>query len=227
MPVGGVGGLLGNLFNPGLDDRLALHMSPNPNPLAQQGGPPGPKDVDSLGNAVPAQQPNLAPAAVTQPDPVNSSYAKDLLAASRRDANAQMFNEGMDQMTASFGTAQQQQSKQAALRHGGGVGGSLADLATIQGMQDQTIQDNEHARFMANAHIFGETLRAQGINVTDAQATEIMNGGKGMQEQFSGAAAGNAERRRQRRRTLRRRRGSGPRRIRTPRRSRLPTTRRT
>ncbi len=190
MAVGGVGGLLGNLFNPGLDDRLAQHITPNPNPLAQQGGPPGPKDVDSLGNPVPAQQPNLAPAAVTQPDPVNSSYARDLLAASRRDANAQMFNEGMDQMTASFGTAQQQQSKQQALRHGGGVGGSLADLATIQGMQEKTIADNEQARFMANAHAFGETLRAQGINVTDAQATEIMNGGKEMRDQFSGAAAG-------------------------------------
>jgi hypothetical protein len=69
-----------------------------------------------------------------------------------------MFNEGMDQMTASFGTAQQQQSKQQALRHGGGVGGSLADLATIQGMQDQTIKDNERARFMGNAAVFAQTL---------------------------------------------------------------------
>ena len=89
MPGVGVGGLFSNLFNPGLDDRLAQHVTPNPNPLAQQGGPVDPKAVDSLGNPVPAQQPNvgnLAPAAVTQPDPVNSSYAADLLKAHRQDA---------------------------------------------------------------------------------------------------------------------------------------------
>ena len=39
MPGVGVGGLFANLFNPGLDDRLAQHVTPNPNPLAQQGGP--------------------------------------------------------------------------------------------------------------------------------------------------------------------------------------------
>ena len=58
-------------------------------------------------------------------------------------------------------------------------------------MQDQTIKDNEHARFMGNAAIFGQVLRGQGINVTDAQATEIMNNPELMQ-QIGGAAAGNA-----------------------------------
>jgi hypothetical protein len=198
MAVGGVGGMLGQVLNPGLDDRIATHLSVNPNPLAQQGvASQDPKAVDAVGNPVPQQPPqpgaNLAPGAYTQPDPVNNSYIKDLMAAQRRDANAATFNEGMDQMAASFGTAQQQASKQAVLRHGGGaVGDSLGDLASMQKMQDQTIADNEHARFMANAHMFGETLRAQGVNVTDAQATEIMNGGKPMQEQFTGAAAGNA-----------------------------------
>ena len=174
MAVGGVGGLIGQLFNPGLDDRLATHLTPNPNPLFQQGQGAQPGTVDSLGNASPpAPSPgsNMAPAASTQPDPVNNSYIADLLAASRRDANAQTFNEGLDQMAASFGTAQQQASKQAALRQGGGVGSSLADLKTIQGMQDQTIQDNEHARYMGNAAILAKSL---GLSVD--QTTELMNG---------------------------------------------------
>ena len=96
MPGVGVGGLLSGLFNPGLDDRLAQHITPNPNPLAQQGQPGQPGTVDSLGNRNPPiqpsgppagpQGPNLAPAAVTAPDPVNASYAADLLKASRMDA---------------------------------------------------------------------------------------------------------------------------------------------
>ena len=194
MAVGGVGGLLGQLFNPGLDDRLATHLTPNPNPLFQQGQGAG--TVDSLGNASPSAPPpgsNMAPAASTQPDPVNNSYIADLLAAQRRDANAQTFNEGLDQMAASFGTAQQQASKQAALRQGGGVGSSLVDLKTIQGMQDQTIQDNEHARFMANAATFAQTLsQSLGRPVSVQEATEIMNNQKTL-DQFGGAAAGAAQ----------------------------------
>ena len=162
MPGVGVGGLFANLFNPGLDDRLAQHVTPNPNPLAQQGGPVDPKAVDSLGNPVPAQQPNvgnLAPAAVTQPDPVNASYAADLLKAHRQDALAADLNRNIEGMAAGFGTAQQQASKQQALRAGGGgVGDSLAALKDIQGMQDTTITDNEHARFMGNAATFAQTL---------------------------------------------------------------------
>ena len=176
MPGVGVGGLFANLFNPGLDDRLAQHVTPNPNPLAQQGGPVNPKAVDSLGNPVPTQQPNvgnLAPAAVTQPDPVNASYAADLLKAHRMDQLSADFNRNLEGMAAGFGTAQQQQSKQNALaRSGGGVGDSLAALKDIQGMQDQTIADNEKARFMGNAAIFAKTI---GLPVD--QATEIMNGG--------------------------------------------------
>ena len=174
MPGVGVGGLFSSLLNPGLDERLAQHITPNPNPLAQQGGQPNPKAVDSLGNPVPAQQPNvgnLAPAAVTQPDPVNASYAADLLKAHRMDELSADFNRNIEGVAAGFGTAQQQASKQNALR-GGGVGDSLGALANIQAMQDQTIKDNEHARFMGNAAIFARTL---GLPVD--QATEIMNGG--------------------------------------------------
>jgi hypothetical protein len=188
----GAGGLIGGLMFPGLDERLAQHITPNPNPLAQQGGPPNPKAVDSLGNPVPMQpQQNLAPAAVTQPDPVNASYAADLLKAARRDEMGQGINLGLDRIAAGFGTAQQQASKQATIAREHGVGGGLADLMGIQKMQDQTIADNEHSRFMANAAVFAQTLRGQGINVTDAQATEIMNN-PGLLERFGAAAGGNA-----------------------------------
>ena len=62
------------------------------------------------------------------------------------------FNRNIEGVAAGFGTAQQQASKQAALRAGGsGVGDSLAALKDIQGMQDTTIADNEHARFMGSA----------------------------------------------------------------------------
>ena len=197
MAVGGAGGLLGQLFNPGLDDRLATHLTPNPNPLFQQGQGAQPGTVDSLGNPSPSAPPpgsNMAPAASTQPDPVNNSYIADLLAAQRRDANAQTFNEGLDQMAASFGTAQQQASKQNALRHGGGgVGDSLAALKDIQGMQDQTIQDNEHARFMGNAATFAQSMsQALGRPVSVQEATEAMNN-PDLLKAYTGAAGANMQ----------------------------------
>ena len=197
MPGVGVGGLFSNLFNPGLDDRLAQHVTPNPNPLAQQGGPVDPKAVDSLGNPVPAQQPNvgnLAPAAVTQPDPVNSSYAADLLKAHRQDQLSADFNRNIEGVAAGFGTAQQQASKQAALRAGGsGVGDSLAALKDIQGMQDQTIQDNEHARFMGSAATFAQTLsQSLGRPVSIQEAQTIQNS-PDLMKSFSTAVGANAQ----------------------------------
>ena len=42
MPGVGVGGLFANLFNPGLDDRLAQHITPNPNPWPSKGVQPRP-----------------------------------------------------------------------------------------------------------------------------------------------------------------------------------------
>ena len=109
MPGVGVGGLFANLFNPGLDDRLAQHITPNPNPLAQQGGPAAPGSVDALGNPSPSKPPpgsNLAPAAVTQPDPANAAniaaltqpsnaYAADALRAHRMDALSADLNQNL------------------------------------------------------------------------------------------------------------------------------------
>ena len=171
----GVGGFFASLMNPGLAGSVAQHITPNPNPLAQQGGPPGPKAVDSLGNPVPTQQPNLAPPAVTQPDPVNASYAADLMKYQRQSALAEDLNRNIQGVAAGFGTAQQQASKQAALGRDG-VGGGIGDLAKIQAMQDQTIQDNEHARFMSNAAVFAQTLsQSLGRPVSVQEATTIMN----------------------------------------------------
>ena len=125
---------------------------------------------------------------------VNNSYIADLR---RRmlDVNAcQTFNEGLDQMAASFGTAQQQASKQNALRHGGGgVGDSLAALKDIQGMQDTTITDNEHARFMANAATFAQTLsQSLGRPVSIQEAQTIQNS-PDLMKAFGGAAGANAQ----------------------------------
>jgi hypothetical protein len=186
----GVGGLFSGLINPGLRDDVARSLTPNPSPLAQQ-GITQPGTVDGQGNpSAPPPGANLAPAAATQGDPINTSYTKNLMKYADQAALAADFNRNLEGMAAGFGTAQQQASKQHALAQGG-VGGGLADLAGIQKMQDQTIADNEHARFMGNAAVFAQTLRNQGINVTDAQATEIMNN-PGLLERFGAAAAGNA-----------------------------------
>ena len=153
----GAGGMIASLFNPGLATSVAQHITPNPNPLAQQGQPGG-GTVDSLGNPT---QPNLAQPAVTQPDPANASnvakltdlfYAVDMMRYQRMNELSNSFNRSIQGVAAGFGTAQQQASKQAALRGGDGtVGGGLPDLAGIQKMQEQTIEDNERARFMGNA----------------------------------------------------------------------------
>ena len=76
-----------------------------------------------------------------------------MLRAHRMDALSADINRNLQGMAAGFGTAQQQASKQAALRGGGGVGDSLAALTRHpRRCRTPTINDNEHARFMANAH---------------------------------------------------------------------------
>ena len=192
----GVGGLFASLFNPGLATRVAQHITPNPNPLAQQGGPAAPGSVDSLGNPSPSGPPpgsNLAPAAVTQPDPVNAnSYAADMMRYDRMNRLSDNLNRDLQGVAAGFGTAQQQASKQAALGQGGGVGDSLGALAKIQGMQDTTVADNEHARFMANAAHFAQTLsQSLGRPVSVQEATTIMNS-PDLMKAFGGAAGANA-----------------------------------
>ena len=192
MPGVGVGGLISNMLNPGLDQQLARAITPNPNPLAQ--GQPGAPTVDQLGN--PSQSPqvaNLAPAAVTQPDPINSSYAELLLKAHRNDQLSNDLNKNLAGVAAGFGTAQQQASKTAALQGMGGPDDTLGALAKIQGMQDVTREDNEHARFMGSAATFAQTLsQALGRPVSVEEATTIMNSPE-LMKSFGGAAGANAQ----------------------------------
>jgi hypothetical protein len=134
----------------------------------------------------------LAPAAVTQPDPVNASYAADLMRYDRMNKLSDDLNRNIQGVAAGFGTAQQQASKQAALGQGGGVGDSLGALAKIQGMQDTTVSDNEHARFMASAATFAQTLsQSLGRPVSVQEATTIMNS-PDLMKAFGGAAGANA-----------------------------------
>ena len=198
----GVGGFFASLMNPGLATRVAQHLTPNPNPLAQQGGPAVPGAVDGQGNPVPSPGSNLAPAATTQGDPVNApnvarlsqpdpSYVADTMRYNRMNQLSDDLNRNIQGVAAGFGTAQQQASKTAALGAGGGVGDSLGALAKIQGMQDQTIQDNEHARFMGNAAVFAQSMSQQlGRPVSVAEATEWMNNPDAL-KMATGAAGAN------------------------------------
>ena len=190
MPGVGLGGLISNVLNPGLNDQVARVLTPNPAPLAQQG--PGGGTADSVGNPSPGA--NMTPSVAPAPDPVNSQYIGTLLKGAQQAAYAADLNRNLEGIAAGFGTAQQQASKQAALRgEGGGAGDYLGQLKTMQGMQDQTIQDNEHARFMGNMAVFAQTLsQALGRPVSVAEATEIANNPK-LMDQYGGAAAANAE----------------------------------
>ena len=190
MPGVGLGGLISNVLNPGLNDQVARVLTPNPAPLAQQG--PGGGTADSVGNPSPGA--NMTPSVAPAPDPVNSQYIGTLLKGAQQAAYAADLNRNLEGVAAGFGTAQQQASKQAALRgEGGGAGDYLGQLKTMQGMQDQTIADNEHARFMGNMAVFAQTLsQALGRPVSVAEATEIANNPK-LMDQYGGAAAANAE----------------------------------
>jgi hypothetical protein len=192
----GTGGFFASLMNPDLAGRVAQHLTPNPNPLAQQGQGAQPGAVDSVGNpsgGAPPPGANLPPSASTAPDPVNASYIADLMKYQRVSAAADDLNRNIQGMAAGFGTAQQQASKRAALGSGGGVGGGLADLATMQGMQDKTITDNEHARFMANAATFAQTLsQSLGRPVSIQEAQEIQNN-PDMMKQLSATVGANAQ----------------------------------
>ena len=60
-------------------------------------------------------------------------------------------------------------------------------------MQDTTIADNEHTRFMGNAAVFAQTLsQSLGRPVSIQEATEIMNS-PDLMKQFGGAAAANEQ----------------------------------
>ena len=108
----GVGGMVASLFNPNLAGDVARSITPNPNPLAQQGQPGQPGTVDSLGNPIP--KPNLAQPAVTQPDPANAAnvakltdptYAENMMRYARMNQLSADLNHSIQGVAAGFGTA--------------------------------------------------------------------------------------------------------------------------
>ena len=159
MPGVGVGGLISNFLNPGLNDQVARVMTPNAAPLAQQAAPDGQAGA------------NMTPSVAPAPDPVNSQYIGTLLKASQQAAYAADLNRDFAGIAAGFGTAQQQHDKQAALGAGGGGADYLGQLKTMQGMQENTIADNEHARFMGNMR------RVRPNPVAGVRAARVRRGG--------------------------------------------------
>ena len=181
MPGVGVGGLISNLVNPGLDDQIGAAVTPNPNPLAQQGQPP----------AATSGSPNMPNAAATKQDPVSANLASLLLKRQHQAELAADFNQNIQGMAAGFGTAQQQASKQAALHGGGGgAGGGIGDVGDIMKIQQAVTDQNEHARFMANMNVLAKILYP-GDPDGVAKATEVANN-PNLLSQMGGATASNA-----------------------------------
>ena len=180
MPGAGLGGLISNLINPGLDDQIGAAITPNPNPLAQQGQPPATSGSPTLPNA-----------AATKMDPYVGNLAAMLLKRQHQAELAADLNNNIAGMAAGFGTAQQQASKQAALGgRGGGIGGGIGDVGDIMKIQQGVTDQNEHARFMANMDVLAKILFPGDPNGV-AKATEVANN-SGMLTQFGQTAASNA-----------------------------------
>ena len=189
MPGTGFGGMLANLFNPGLDQQVAASITPNANPLAQQDQSKVPPVPGAPSNPAPGQ----APPQVTQPDPTLAQTNQLLMRAYQTQNAADSFNQGLQRMAAGYGTAQQQASKQAALAGGGGQGGGqgyLDAIAKMQGIDAQQTAQTEHARAAANMSVLAKALNLPDTPDGVAQATEIWN--SGMLPDFGRAAASNA-----------------------------------
>ena len=156
MPGSGVGGMLANLFNPGLDQQVAASITPNPSPLAQQDQQKVPPVPGAPSNPAPGQ----APPQVTQPDPTLAQTNQLLMRAYQVQQAADSFNHGLQGMAASVGTAQQQASKMAALggAQGGGGQGYLDMVAKMQGIDQQQTAQTEHAQFLANVGVLANSL---------------------------------------------------------------------
>jgi hypothetical protein len=174
MPGVGIGGLVSNWLNPGLDDTIAKQVTPNPSPLAQQGqgqpsGQGGTGTADQAGNP-------FARAQVTQQDPVAATLAENLVHAQRQSMLAADLNRNIAGMAAGFGTAQQQASKQAALAGMPGGADEIGMWQGIQGINKEQTAQNEHARFMGNMAVFAQSLStALGRPVSVQEATEWAN----------------------------------------------------
>ena len=176
-----IGDMVSQLMNPNADANLAAAITPNPNPLAQQGQPP----------PATSGSPTLPNAAVNKQDPVSANLAYLLLDRQRKARAAEGLEQGLGEISAGFGTAQQQQSKQAQLHGGGGAGGGgIGDVSDIMGIQKAVTDQNEHARFMANMNVLAKVLFPNDPDGV-AKATEVANN-PNLLSQMGGASASNA-----------------------------------
>ena len=176
-----IGDMVSQLMNPNADANLAAAITPNPNPLAQQGQPP----------PATSGSPTLPNAAVNKQDPVSANLAYLLLDRQRKARAAEGLEQGLGEISAGFGTTQQQQSKQAQLHGGGGAGGGgIGDVSDIMGIQKAVTDQNEHARFMANMNVLAKVLFPNDPDGV-AKATEVANN-PNLLSQMGGASASNA-----------------------------------
>jgi hypothetical protein len=153
MPVG-IGGLITEGFGGNLNPQVAQLLahqgySPNPNP------DPAAQGASSAMTPAPGQTPSQSYA----PDPQNAKAIELLLRVHQQDALSSDLNQHLAGMAASFGTAQQQADKQAAVRGMGGIQDDrLAALKEIGGIQKQQTDINEHAQFLAGADLLGQQM---------------------------------------------------------------------
>ncbi len=168
----GMGNMIADLIggNPTHDLAQRLDAAQNPNPLQQQQPGQGAPPVPGQG----AQQARQAPAAATQPDPTTQSLTEALLRVHQRDQAVQGFNEGLEGMAASFGTAQQQASKRAAMAAGRGQGDdTLRAIQETQGITQNATLQQEHAASRNGAELYGQQV----LHLPPGQATELFNSG--------------------------------------------------
>jgi hypothetical protein len=149
--------------------QLAKQLAPGPGPAA---GAPQPAP-GAPGPAAGAPPPNQAPSATTQPDPQTQNLTEALLRVHQRDQAIQGFNEGLEGIAASFGTAGQQAAKRAAIGRDQGQGDTLQAIRETQQITGEQTKQSEHARAGAGAELYGTTV----LGLKPGQPTELFNSG--------------------------------------------------
>ena len=163
----GVGGLVAGLMGGDPTQQIANALAgprPNPNPQDYTASVPSPTGAPGQGQPAPGmnsppQQPPLPPAQAYAPDPANASTIALLLHASQQEAAANSINSGLQQISAGFGTAQQQHDKMQALSgmpQGGGE--ILGQLGQITKLQEDQFKFQEEQRFKASAGVLGQAF---------------------------------------------------------------------
>lgn len=156
----GIGGLVTNLMQGDPTQQIANALAgPNPNPQAAAGGAPSPSGAPGQANQ---QQQQMPPAQAYAPDPANASTIALLLKVHQQDMAANSINQGIDRIGASFGTAQQQHDKLAALNSGGPGQDTLGALQEITQLQKGQFELQQKQRFQASADLLGKTVLGLG-----------------------------------------------------------------